>query len=341
MNVAFDPWIPVATLTGEQKLASLKDVFTEGDRFADLAVRPHERVSLMRLFICVAHAALDGPKDYDEWCAVPDRLPEVGKKYLSDQKRKDLFELFHQKTPWLQIADLSESNKDAQSDVDDISAWTSVSKLNFAFATGNNSTLFDHAGMGSQERDIPLPQAIVSMITFQCFSVGGLMGRLFWNGSLCGEPANPKQEKGPIKSSDGPCVPASMIHAFLRGENLKTTIHLNLPTYEDIRLSYGEREIGRPVWEMMPTSLSDSASIKNATETYVGRLTPLTRLIRLHPSGRKLLLGNGLAYPFFGSIRVSQQKNVYFATNQRGGLLCENGPLAWLVGAQETAPRHC
>ena len=62
MNVAFDPWIPVVDTSGERQLASLFTVLTEGDRFADLAVRPHERVSLMRLFLCVTHAALNGPK---------------------------------------------------------------------------------------------------------------------------------------------------------------------------------------------------------------------------------------------------------------------------------------
>jgi CRISPR system Cascade subunit CasA len=137
------------------------------------------------------------------------------------------------------------------------------------------------------------------MVAFQCFSVGGLMGQIFWGGSMCGELANPKKEFGPVKSSDGPCVPASMIHAFLREANLGGTIYINMPTYEDIHFSYGEREIGRPVWEMMPKSLTDSAHINNATTTYVGRLLPLTRLIRLHHSGRRMLLGNGFAYPFF------------------------------------------
>ena len=67
MNVAFDDWIPVVTTAGKRQLASLCEVLTDGEQFADLAVRPHERVALMRLFLCVAHAALDGPKDYDEW----------------------------------------------------------------------------------------------------------------------------------------------------------------------------------------------------------------------------------------------------------------------------------
>jgi len=296
MNVAFDPWIPMVTTAGEPKLASLNEVLTEGDKFSDLAVRPHERVALMRLFLCVAHASLNGPTGYDEWCDVPKRLPEEAQKYLRDWK--DWFELFHPKKPWLQVAELSKS-ADSTDFMADGADWTPVSKLNFSFATGNNSTLFDHEGMISEERDIPLHEAIISMVAFQCFSVGGLMGQVYWRGYRCGELANPKKEFGPVKSSDGPCVPASMIHALLRGVNLRRTICINLPTHVDIHFSYGEREIGRPVWEMMPKSLSDSAHINNATKTYVGRLLPLTRLIRLHPSGRRMLLGNGFAYPFF------------------------------------------
>ena len=86
MNVAFDPWIPVVTMAGESKLVSLNAVFTEGETLADLAVRPHERVALMRLFLCIAHAALNGPQDYDEWCKVPERLGEVASNYLKSDE---------------------------------------------------------------------------------------------------------------------------------------------------------------------------------------------------------------------------------------------------------------
>ncbi len=284
MNVAFDPWIPVVTTTGNRELASLCDVLTGGDKFADLAVRPHERVALMRLFLCVAHAALDGPKDYEEWCEVPKRLPKVAQRYLTDWK--DSFELFHKEKPWLQVAGLSKSadGKVSETATDE---WTPVSKLNFSFATGNNTTLFDHGGM-RENRRISIGETLLSMLTFQCFSPGGLISQVYWNGIQSGK-----------SSKDAPCVPASMIHSFMRGKDLLGTIHLNLPTHEDIQFSYGEREFGKPVWEMMPISLTDLGKVENATTTYVGRLVPMTRLIRLHSSGERMLLGDGLAYPPF------------------------------------------
>ncbi len=296
MNVAFDPWIPVVNFTGKRGLASLCDVLTAGEKFADLAVRPHERVALMRLFLCVAHAALDGPKDYEEWCHVPQSLPGAVQKYLTDWQ--DSFELFHKERPWLQVATL---NKRADAQAHNISDWTPVSKINFSYATGENTTLFDHGGMSSDERNIPLKETLLSMLTFQCFSVGGLMGQVYWKGIRCGVLANPKKENGPVKSSDAPCSPASMIHAFLRGKHLTETIHLNLPTHEDIYFSYGERKIGKPIWEHFPYSMQDEGSIENATETYVGRLVPMTRVISLDPAGEKMLLGDGLAYRSFAS----------------------------------------
>jgi CRISPR system Cascade subunit CasA len=284
MNVAFDPWIPILTTAGERKLVSLCTVLTEGERFADLAVRPHERVALMRLFLCVVHSALNGPKDYDEWCDVPKYLPGAVLKYLTHWK--DSFELFHETKPWLQVKGLSKYVTGPTS-TEHILDWTPVSKLNFSFATGNNTTLFDHPGM-SEDRSIALADTILSMLTFQCFSPGGLISQVYWNGKQTGK-----------SSKDGPCVPAKMLHAFLREENFLGTIHLNLPNYEDIILSYGERDFGKPVWEMMPTSLADSIGVVNATRTYVGRLVPMTRLILIHPSGQRMLLGDGLIYPSF------------------------------------------
>lgn len=296
MNVAFNPWIPVVTMEGKRKLTSLAEVFIDGEKFADLAVRPHERVSLMRLFLCIAHAALDGPKDYKEWCEVPKRLPDAAQNYLKEWK--DSFELFHPEKPWLQVAELK-SKPMLEGNQDDSTGWTPVSKLNFAFATGNTSTLFDHDGVTPEERQISLDEAIISIVAYQCFSVGGLIGQVFWNGQRCGELADVRKENGPVKSSDGPCVPSSMLHGMLRGESLSSTIQLNIPSYTDIRISYPGVGIGRPVWEKRPTSLAGCPNIENATETYVGRLVPLTRVIRFHPSGQRILLGNGFTYKSF------------------------------------------
>ncbi len=279
MNVAFDAWIPVVTLEGVPKLASLCEVLTEGQNLADLSVRPHERVSLMRLFLCVAHAALDGPKDYDDWCEVPKRLPDAARKYL--EKWKDSFELFHPTKPWLQEAGLESGKSDEE-------GWGPVSKLGFFLASGANTTLFDHEGMNNDSRAIQIQSTILSMLSFQCFSPGGLISQVFWDGVQTSK-----------SSKDGPCVAASMVHCLLRRGNLVQTIQANLPSYEDVRFSYADRPIGRPVWEMLPDSLKDHQARTNATESYLGRLVPLTRVIHLNRGATRMLMGDGLPFPPF------------------------------------------
>jgi len=47
----------------------------------------------------------------------------------------------------------------------------------------------------------------------------------------------------------------------------------------------------------MPLNGQDQGPIKNATRTYLGRLVPLKRLMKLHRSGNCLLLGEGLDFP--------------------------------------------
>jgi CRISPR system Cascade subunit CasA len=279
MNVAFDPWIPVVTLDGKPELASLSQVLTEGDRLADLAVRPHERVALMRLFLCVAHAALDGPKDHDDWHQVPERLADAARHYLVVWR--DAFELFHPTKPWLQLPNL-------QSGKGPDEGWGPVSKLGFFLASGANTTLFDHDGMDNGSRDIALTSTVLSMLTFQCFSPGGLISQVYWD-----------QVQTSKSSKDGPCVSASMAHALIRSRNLLLTIQANLPSKDGVVFSYGAHPWGRPIWEMMPSSVNDSKAVENATRSYLGRLVPLTRVIRLHPGGQRMLMGDGLPYPTF------------------------------------------
>jgi CRISPR system Cascade subunit CasA len=44
---------------------------------------------------------------------------------------------------------------------------------------------------------------------------------------------------------------------------------------------------GKPIWELFPQSVKDLPAIENATQTYLGRLVPLSRFIRLPAKGSK------------------------------------------------------
>jgi CRISPR system Cascade subunit CasA len=284
MNVAFEPWIPVVDINGRLCRASLLQILSEGYKYADLAVRPHERVALMRLLICVAHACLGGPEKLPDSERAIERLAKLAEKYLMEWKES--FEVFHLTKPWLQIPDIKPA-KGGDGD-----GWTSVSKLALFLASGNNSTLFDHDGM-SETRHIDICDTLVSMLTFQCFSPGGLMSQVHWG--------TPKTGKS---SKDGLCVSSSMLHTLIRRNDLSKTLQANMPTYSRVRRLMGMRvdePIGRPVWEHMPKSMQDLKNISNATNTYLGRLVPIKRLILLNKTdnANTMIMGDGLDYPSF------------------------------------------
>ena len=279
------------TLSGEPKLASLKDVLTEGDKFSDLAVRPHERVSLMRLFLCVAHASLDGPKDYDEWRDVPVKLPKAAESYLT--KWKDSFELFHSEKPWLQVAALNALSTDEGDNSNKDNIWSTLNKLCFTRASGNNSTLFDQASNDRTLTKYSAEEIVLNLLTFQNYFVaGGKASSRLWGNFKMKNPPNPK---------GGPCSGKSILFTFLRRADVFDTIHFNLNTYDDLKLLYGDSKhiLGKPIWEMPIKSPSDHDAIKNATKTHIGRLVPQTRILRVNKDRKRMLLGAGFLYPKF------------------------------------------
>jgi len=289
MNVAFDPWIPVVTLTGDRVIISLCEVFNDGEQYADLSVRPHERVALMRLFLCVAHASLKGPKNYPEWCDVPKRQPKAAKEYLTEWKES--FELFHKEKPWLQVAGLNLIPSGNNDDADDEKGWSTLNKLCFTRASGNNTTLFDHESSGGNYIEYSPAELALNIITFQNFFVaGGKASSRLWGNVEMKNPANPK---------GGPCSGKSIIFTFLRGKTLFESIWLNLNTLEDLKFHYNglDNWLGMPIWEQPIIGPNDESAIANVTKTHIGRLVPQTRILRIHEDKKKVLLGAGFVYP--------------------------------------------
>ncbi len=280
MNLAFDLWIPCVCRNGTVQWASLCACLTNED-IADLAVRPHERVALMRFLLCVAHAALGIPENFTAWQGCRKRLSEAVACYLTQWR--DSFELFHPEKPFLQIAGLRNAAKNGES--------TPTSKLDFALASGNNSTLFDHEALNPR-RVVGSEKMALDLLTFQMFSPGGSTGSVAWNGQTMDR-----------YSSDAPCVPGSMLHTFVRGTDLPETVWLNLLSADCLRdyATLGDDWRGRPIWEMFPQSPQDEAAVRNATRTFLGRMVPLSRAVLLQHDGTSMLLGNGLTYPAFNT----------------------------------------
>ncbi|WP_308599303.1 type I-E CRISPR-associated protein Cse1/CasA [uncultured Desulfovibrio sp.] len=279
MNLVDDPWIPCIRRDGMVRPASLRDCFTCDD-IVDLAVRPHERVALMRLLLCVSYAAAGIPEDYDAWEGLRETLPQAVPDYLGQWR--DAFGLFHPQKPFLQVAGLCSASASGE--------LTPCSKLDFSLATGSNSTLFDHAALA--ERTFAPEWLALNLLTYQMFSLGGLIGSVRWGDKTTGR-----------SSCDGPCAPGSMLHTFLRRDALLDTIHANLLSEEELHdyQRLGEGWQGRPLWERPPRDLDDAPAIRNATETFLGRMVPLTRAVLLSHDGGGMVLGDGLAFPSYTS----------------------------------------
>lgn len=280
MNLTTDPWIPVVWMDAKLAMVGLHEAFQCGHEIQDLAVRPHERIALMRLLICIAQASLDGPADYDDWNACRPRIAPAALDYLN--RWGHAFELFGDGQRFLQIANLKKPPTKTGSDDDE---GNSASKLDLALATGNNTTLFDNAG-GPARAFTPGDLALL-LLTFQCFSPGGRIGVALWDGS---------KTPGEGSSDHAPCIADNMLHALLRGDSLLDTLHRNLMAKRQAEQFFGNDLWGKPVWQVMPTRLADTEAVANANHTYLGRLVPLSRAIWLADDCRSLTLANGLEY---------------------------------------------
>lgn len=267
MNLTTGKWIPVVWADGHADKVSLMDVFQQGENIRDLAVHPHERIALMRLLICIVQAALDGPKDRDDWQTCREKLPKVAADYLA--KWKHAFELFGDGQRFLQVESHEvETDEDGSGD---------VSKLNLSLAAGNNTTLFDNAG--GSGRCFSEAEIALNLLAYQNYSP--LVGRGYKGRS--------------------PCIEYNMLHTYALMSNLLATICCNLLTVEQVEMYIGKGAWGgRPVWEVWDDVLKlEEDSISKITSAYLGRLCPVERAIWLNENGINMQMKNGLEYPAF------------------------------------------
>lgn len=268
MNLTTDKWIPIIWNDGRSDKVGLLEAFLQGDKIRDLAVRPHERIAVMRLLICVSQAALDGPKDREDWRTCRTRLPQSAADYLA--KWKHAFELFGDGQRFLQMR--------AEG-----AARAAIDKLNFVDA--DMTTLFNQEvtpGHIFEEDSI-----VFRLLTYQSFAGGGTTGGTFLDAD-----GRAKPQKG----KNGPCRDGSALHCYLRADSLIETIYRNLCTVEDIDM-LRPLKWGLPAWELGFASLQEFERHTDFPSTYLGRLAPLSRSLWLEDDRRTVMNANGLAYP--------------------------------------------
>jgi CRISPR system Cascade subunit CasA len=269
MNLLTDPWIPVVIENGESRLVGLRELYERASGIRDLVLNPPQRISVIRLLLCITQASLDGPVGENDWQSCRDRIVPESSSYL--QGRQSKFDLYGEQ-PFLQVKDLDPLGN------------ATLDKLDFGLASGNNSFLFDHEAR-KEGRPHPHSWRALMLLTYQCFSTGGRIGTPKWAG----------EKTGTGSSDHAPCLESSPMHSVLRGERLLDTIHLNLLTKEQVS-SLPNATWGVPVWDAFPPS-QDSDDAHALVHSYLGRLVPLSRAILLDPDSTFFTLGNGLSYP--------------------------------------------
>lgn len=199
-NLVEEPWLPVTLAEnfpdgksrGTLPRVSLREAFEHGEKIVDLRCYPHERIALMRLLICIAQRALNGPKDESAWKKCNDRLSAEAVAYLD--KHKDCFNLFGNRPRFLQARPQGKA--------------TTFSTQKFRFIDEDGTTLFD----GDVQPGYPLSyvELAIGLVTFQSFAAGGRV-----EGAADSLPA-------------GLCREGAALHALLLGDSLLETIWLNL-----------------------------------------------------------------------------------------------------------------
>ena len=271
-NLTKDPWIPALDSAGRRVMCSLQSLYERAAELTDLDVQAHERISVMRLLLCITQRALDGPESIDDREDCREQIVPKSLAYL--RQWESAFELFPvgKEGAFLQFADVQGGEID-------------ISKLHMTGAAGHNSTLFDNAG-GMRPQLPSAAQIALDLLTYQNFSPGGTIGVATWAGVKTGA-------KSPDSCSSGPCIPSSALHLFLIGKNLLETINFNLIPKEALPQNIS---FGAPVWEQMPKHMQDSEAVRNATQTYLGRLVPVSKTIRVSIDLRCCVLARGLRY---------------------------------------------
>ena len=188
-NLLTDPWIPVRMSgNGRAETIGLLELFRTSAQISDLSVSTHERISLMRLLVCITQAALSAPAEADEWENWGDDLEEKTAAYLG--KWRAHFDLF------------GDGQRFLQSPIKDTKDYPTA-QIVYDLSTGNNPTLLDH--VGDETRDFPAAFLARAILVYQNHFVGGSLA---------------SKVKG-----NGPALKA--LHSFLIGTTLRETILLN------------------------------------------------------------------------------------------------------------------
>jgi CRISPR system Cascade subunit CasA len=226
-DLTLRPWIPVLCRDGEQEELSLRDVFARvGSLRQVVGDVPTQEFALLRLLLAVAHDALGGPQDIDDWTelwADDDCFAPVA-AYLDEHQRR--FDLLHPVTPFFQVAELR-------------TARDEVFSLNRIVADVPNGEPFFSARMPAVDR-LGFAEAARWLVHTHAYDTSGIK-----TGTV-----------GDARAKNGKVYPLGVGWAgtlgglFVEGDTLRETLLLNLVAADTpgVRIDSDDR----PAWRREP-----------------------------------------------------------------------------------------
>ncbi|MEV6379051.1 type I-E CRISPR-associated protein Cse1/CasA [Streptomyces sp. NPDC051773] len=254
-DLTLRPWIPVLRQDGTQDELSLREVFAQAGSLRRIVGDvPTQEFALLRLLLAIAHDALDGPQDTDDWAELwaDDGCFAPVAAYLD--ARRDRFDLLHPRTPFFQVADLR-------------TARDEVFSLNRIVADVPNGEPFFTSRMPAVDR-LGFAEAARWVVHAHAYDTSGIK-----TGTV-----------GDSRAKNGKVYPlgvgwsGTLGGVFVEGATLHKTLLLNLVAADTMGLRIDGDD--RPAWRREPCGSSAAA---NRHPSGVRDLyTWQTRRMRLH-----------------------------------------------------------
>ncbi|MDX2820460.1 type I-E CRISPR-associated protein Cse1/CasA [Streptomyces ipomoeae] len=258
-SLSFDltlrPWIPVLREDGGQDELSLREVFAQAGCLRRVVGDvPTQEFALLRLLLAIAHDALDGPRDIDDWAelwADDDCFAPIS-AYLDEHRAR--FDLLHPVTPFFQVADLR-------------TARDEVFSLNRIVADVPNGDPFFSARMPAVDR-LGFAEAARWVVHAHAYDTSGIKTGTVGDG----------------RAKNGKVYPLGVGWAgtlggvFVEGDTVRETLLLNLVAADTagLRIDGGDR----PAWRREPCG-SGAAAHRHPSGVR-DLYTWQTRRMRLH-----------------------------------------------------------
>lgn len=262
-DLVHQPWLTVRGLDGRTEDVGILRALGTAHELAGLSGEvPTQTFALTRLLLAVLHGALAGPADLDDWAQLweAEKLPVARiAPYLA--QHCDRFDLFHPRTPFLQVADLHRASGGG-SGLSKVIADVPDGAPVFTTRLGGGQIL-SHA------------EAARWLVHCQAFDTSGIKSGAVGDDRVKGGKGYPL----------GVAWAGLLGGVLLEGVTLKETLLLNL-----IAADFADRdpELDVPAWERPPVTAAEELPGGRPPDGPVDLYTWQSRRIRLLPAGGRV-----------------------------------------------------